>query len=175
MHRVSLFSVCILLAACSNAPESFPVPPQRTPPAGSGYAHLGHFINMNDLNVKAYVIGGVSQRLESNTWRWTFRRPELRFFLQSTADLKFRMDFAIAGSTFQQTGPVTLSFFVNDKLLDRVHYTAPGQQRFEHAVPADLLRPQAENVVAIESDRYWKPGPGATALGFILVRAGFTD
>ena len=46
--------------------------------------------------------------------------------LRQAENLVYTMDFSIADTTFKDTGPVTLTFFVNDHMLDSAHYTAPG-------------------------------------------------
>ena len=84
------------------------------------------------------------------------------------------MDFSIVENTFRKTGPVTLSFFVNGKLLDKARYDKPGQFRFEKPVDPSMLQAESINLVAIEPDRLWVSKADGTTLGFILIAAGFT-
>jgi hypothetical protein len=120
------------------------------------------------------AVRDVSQALESNTWRWTFRRPELQFFLASIEAVKFVMDFSIAENTLHKTGPITLSFFVNGKLLAKARYDKWGQFRFEKPVDPSMLQADSINHVAIEPDRLWVSEADGVTLGFMLIAAGFT-
>jgi hypothetical protein len=161
----------ILLSACSAVPEDYPPPEQRT---GLGLrARARSWINMNDPDAPAHIVRDVSDAVEAGSWRWTFRRPQLKFFLAGIEGLTFVMEFSIAESTFRETGPVTLSFFVNGQPLDKVRYVKPGHFRFEKPVHPSMLRPEAINEVAIEPDKVWVSKTDAATLGFILIAAGF--
>jgi len=167
----TLLSV-ILLAACSSVPESYPLPEQRTAVANLPSA-VGMWAWMNDPSASDYIVRDVSQAIESNSWRWTFKRPELKFFLASIDAVKFVMDFSIAEHTFRETGPVTLSFFVNGKLLAKARYDKWGQFRFEKPVDPSMLQADSINHVAIEPDRLWVSKADGVTLGIILIAAGF--
>ncbi|MGI8991403.1 MAG: hypothetical protein ACR2I2_17700 [Bryobacteraceae bacterium] len=167
---------CAALAwttGCSTVPDLYAPPVDRKPMSVAGRAPLGHFVNMNDPNADAYLVRDIDKRLEAGTWRWTKQNPEMRFFLDSTNGWKFKMDFAIAGSTFEQTGPVTLSYFVNNQPLDTATYNQPGSTRFEKAVPPAMLVARSFNTVSVRQDRMWVSSVDGAQLGFILTRAGF--
>ena len=109
--------VLLVLAGCSHSPEPYPPPAQRESPVVRKPVSLGSFIAMNDPHAGAYIVGDISPTVEAGSWRWTFRRPELQFHVPSAEGWKFAMQFALAGATFQDTGPVTLSVSVNGKAL----------------------------------------------------------
>ncbi len=165
----------LMLAACKSIPDTYAPPVQRKPLEGPDDTALRSFVNMNDPEAEAYVVRDVSKTLESGTWRWTGPRPELRFSLSATANQKLRVDFAIAESTFRQTGPVTLTFTVNGNLLDKVRYVSHGEKRFEKPAPASWLRTDVHNYVSIEVDKPWVAPTERTRLGIILIRAGFVQ
>ena len=129
---------------------------------------------MNDPDATAYFIRDISPTLEGGTWRWVIRRPEMRIYLDSTARLKFTADFTISETTFSHTGPVTVSFVINDHLLDKTRYASPGPQHFEKPVPESFLKPRWVNFVVMEPDKTWVSPEGVT-FGFILTRAGFAE
>jgi hypothetical protein len=108
-------------------------------------------------------------------WRWTHDRPVLRFYLPEVGRVNFQMDFSFPDNTFHQTGPVTMTFAINGRVFDRVRYDKPGQQRYSHAVPVELLHPNAVNLVAIMPDRTAGRPEGGEKLGFVLTSAGFTE
>ncbi len=161
----------LALAACSSLPDTYAPPVQREPLQLAERSALGPYISMGAPNAGAYIVRDIADTAAAGTWRWAFRRPELRFFVPANP-VKFAMDFALAGQIF--SGPVTLSVFVNGKLLDRFRYEKPGSYRLEKAVPPELIEAGAENRVTIESDKVWtsKDGP---PLSFILVSAGFQE
>ena len=165
----------VSLTACGGLPDVYPPPAQRKAPEGSDYAYLGSFVRMNDPEADAYLVKDVAKFVEGGSWRWTYRRPELRFFLRNTANLKFTMDFVIADSTFQQTGPVTLAILLNGQVLDRVPCAKPGERHVQIPVPARLLQPNAVNTAAIQPDKVWVSPQDGAVLGFILLRAGFVE
>ena len=169
-----LLALTLALAGCVNIPSTYAPPIERKPVTGYGSNALASIVSMNDPNAKAHILKDVSATVESGAWRWVFKRPELRFALAGVKDVKLVMDFAIAKETFDATGPVTISFFVNDRLLEAVRYDQPGNKHFEKPVPAGWLRPDAMTTVAAEIDKLYKSPQDGAELGFILSRAGFT-
>ncbi|HZT33985.1 MAG TPA: hypothetical protein VFA33_29105 [Bryobacteraceae bacterium] len=163
----------VILTACGEAPEAYAPPPQRQAPEGSGYAYLGRYVHMNDINAEAYLVHDVAPAVESGAWRWTWRRPELRFYLRETAGLEFALDFAIADATFRQTGPVTLTLFLNGQRFSEVRCPRPGARQVRVPVPAGLAHANAVNTVVIQPDKVWVSPTDGAVLGFILSGAGF--
>lgn len=131
------------------------------------------YINMNDPSARAYIVGDISPGVENGAWRWTNQKPTLKFHLKDTQNLKLVMDLSIAEVTLAKTGPVTITFLVNDRPLDKVTYSESGRRRFEKAVPADWLQP-GDNLVSAEIDKVFVTQPDGKRLGFILTSAGFT-
>ncbi|HSR07918.1 MAG TPA: hypothetical protein VLM42_12260 [Bryobacteraceae bacterium] len=159
------------LCGCGNLPESYAPPPQR--PVFEAPISGVRVLNMADADAETHFVQDISPSLEANTWRWTGKRPAIRMFPGTTQKLNYAIDFAVPGATFTQTGPVTVSFFVNEHLLDRVHYAAPGRQRFEKPVPAEWMDANEYTVLTAEIDKVWIPAERkAKPLGFILVSLG---
>jgi hypothetical protein len=171
--RYAFLIPVIWLAGCVTGPDWYAPPAQRELLPVSEASVLRMFIQMNHPNAPAHLVKDISDTVEADSWRWTHRRPELRFYLEKIDDLKFAADFSISGATFEKTGPVVISFFVNDQLLDRVRYTAHGHQKYQRPVPAELLRPFAINRVVIQPDKVWISPHDGVALGVILTEAGF--
>lgn len=161
------------LAGCNRYPDSYPPPIQRGLAQQGQTGQYRHFIAMNDPDAANYFVSDIGAGLENDSWRWTGPRPEMRFVLEQVKDLKFTMDFSIAGVTFEQTGPVTVSFFINGRLLDRVRYAAFGEQRFEKEVDPAWLTAGRDTIAAAQIDPPWVSPKDGTRLGVILVHAGF--
>jgi hypothetical protein len=163
-----------LCAACGRLPETFAPPPQRAPFFTVPADGPGYFLSMDDPNAGAYLVQGVADR-GPGTWRWAFDHPVLRFFVPGALRLQFTMEFTIPESTFRDTGPVTLSISMNGRPFDRPRCERAGQQSYTHAVPSELLRANAINLVAIDPHPVWVSRADGGHLGFILSRAGFTE
>ena len=166
-----LGAMCGLLCGCSNLPEPYAPPKQR--PVFEAPPEATRILNMADADAESHFVHDISGELQGNTWRWTGKRPTIRLRPASNQKLVYSIDFAIPGSTFEQTGPVTLSFFVNDHLLDHVRCAAPGRRSFQRPVPAEWLRANEDATLAAEIDKVWTPPQqGGTPLGFILIALG---
>lgn len=165
----------LLLWACAPAPESYPPPFQRRVAGDTQRPPVGNFVNMNDSEAEAYFLRDISPSLEAGQWRWTFQRPELRFWLGSTTGQKLTMDLAIADATFKHTGPVAISFYVNERLLAKVRYAKPGNYHFEKEVPSSWLKAGAFTHAAAQADKLYVSENDKVRLGFILIRAGFVS
>ena len=163
--------MCGLLCACGNLPEPYTPPAQR--PFFEAPTEPVRILNMADTDAERHFVQDISAELEGNTWRWTGKHPTIRLHPNSNQKLVYSMDFSIPESTFQKTGPVTLSLLVNDHVLDRVRYTSPGRRRVERPVPAEWLRANQDATLAADIDKVWTPAqPGGAPLGFILVSLG---
>lgn len=164
----------VSLCGCTKIPDSYAPPVQRHPVAGPDTSRLKHFIAMNDPAAEDHFLGGIGP-LESGAWRWTRQNPTLRFVVPTPNGLKFSADFSLSSDTMKETGPITITYFVNGRTLDTVRYEQPGGQHFEKAVPPEWLAGSEDVVVKLALDKvYVAPADGAQ-LGLTLVRAGFTE
>jgi hypothetical protein len=173
--RPYLLPLFCLLAGCANIPDSYPPPAQRKSLAAADPSPVGPFVEMGDLNAAAYIVRDVTGGVAADSWRWTGKRPELRFFLEHVDGVKFKADFSVADATLKDTGPVTISVFINGALLDSIHCPTAGERHFEKPVPAKLLHAGSLNLAVMEIDKVWVSKLDGAALGFILTRAGFTQ
>jgi len=171
---LSILLPFFFLSGCANIPDSYAPPVQRKPLDGTEPKPLGHFVNMGDLNATAYIVKDVADVAEAGSWRWARKRPELRFYLETIENLTYKADFSIADMLIRETGPVTISIFVNDHLLATVKSAEAEEKHFEKPVPPKFLRAKAINIVAMEIDKVWVSKTDGTVFGFILSRAGFT-
>lgn len=163
-----------LLCGCgAPVPDGVPPPFQRRLPPGPEPRPVGAIVTMSEQDADAHIVRDVSPAAEGVAWRWTFQRPELRFWLEETTRQRLIVDFAIAEDTFKSTGPVTVTFFVNGKTLGRQRCPKAGLYHFEKPVPAAWLRADDFTLVAAQADKLWTSPADGARLGFILSRAGF--
>jgi hypothetical protein len=163
----------LLATGCTPAPQWYPVPYQRVLTVGADPAGLGEFVNFNQRAAQEYVVAEILEGSPNDVWRWTNQNPTLRFFLLEPQGWEFQVSFTLAESTWKSTGPVGLRVVLNGQELGTA--TALGQGRHEKSwkVPAELIKPKAENLVRLELDKVFvAPGDGAK-LGMILEAAGF--
>ena len=174
--RLYLLLTSCILSGCANIPDSYAPPVQRKLPTGAEPRAIGHFAEMGDPSSAAFIVRDVSEAIEGGSWRWARKRPELRFFLETIEGLNLRADFALSDVTMKETGPVTISVFVNGKLLDKIRCNEPGERHFLKPVPPQFLRAGDTNLVALEDrqgvrrQRRWR-GVGI----HLAARAGFTQ
>lgn len=106
-------------------------------------------------------------------WSWTRKRPSVKIRLRGGLPVRYAIDFSVAEATFSKTGPVKVTFFVNDHELETVRYAAPGPQRYEKPVPPEWLK--SENIVGAEVDKLWTSPDDGAQLGLILNSIGLTE
>jgi len=130
-------------------------------------------LNMDDPGVSTRFVRDISPNLTAN-WRWGFQRPAVRIKVRETDHLKYTIDFSLPEITFNETGPVTIAFMVNDHVLERVRYTSAGLEHFEKAVPADWVVAGQDAIVGAEIDKMWVSKVDGASFGFIITRIGLT-
>jgi hypothetical protein len=170
-----LFLPCILgLAACQNMPEPYAPPEQRQPIEVQRPYRVSRIVNMDDGDAGIHFVRDIKDL--SGNWRWTGKRPAVRIQVRTTEKLHYLIDFTLPDVTFKVTGPVAVSFYVNDHLLDTVHYAASGPQHFDEALPdSHWVEPNAEAIVSAEIDKVWVSPADNNQLGFILQRIGLKE
>jgi hypothetical protein len=173
MTRAILTVLALALCSCRTASDEYPVPVQR--PSFEGFKlPAGRVLNMDDPDAPLRFVRDISPGLAAN-WRWTDQRPAVRIRVRAVEKLKYTIDFTLPEATFKDTGPVTVTFTVNDHVLGRVSYAASGSRHFEKAVPTDWVAINKDATVGAEVDKPWISKDDGTRLGFILTRIGLTQ
>ena len=135
--------------------------------------YAARVVDMGDPDADRRIVRDIMPRTDVN-WRWTGRRPALKIKVRVDKSLRYTIDFTLPDIAFKDTGPVTIAFTVNDRLLDRVRYTEPGYQHFEKEVPPDWLPIDTDAIVGAEIDKMWIHRDDGKAYGFIITRMGLT-
>lgn len=171
MPRLLTVLLLATLTACDRAPESYPPPEQRHPVDGPNPGESSMMIDLSDPDAPAHYLKDIEEG--DGSWRWTGQRPTLKIFVFTKDHLKLSADFTLWETALQQTGPVQLTFFVNDRPLDKIRYSEPGYGHFEKPVPSDWLTPDSESTVAIAIDKLYTAPQDGKKFGLILSRMGF--
>lgn len=175
MRLMAICGLALMLAGCAKIPDSYAPPIQRVAAADWARTRLKNYISMDSPDAMDYVVDGVVPALQGGTWRWTLQKPTFQFMLPTTEGIKLRVDLTVAGITFQQTGPVNISFFINDRLLEKVRYDSEGEKNFLKPVPPEWLYTQRSVVVRMEIDKMWVSPDDGIQRGFIISRIGFVQ
>jgi hypothetical protein len=134
---------------------------------------IGENMTVSSPDAYKYFIDDVVMCPPKSPFCWTLDAPELKFWLSSTRDRVLIVNFKQSSDTLKQTGPLTIDYYVNDHLLERVRYAEEGDHTYRHAVPAAWLRAGDYTVVKMKMENpYVSPADGAK-LGVLLVSAGF--
>jgi hypothetical protein len=150
----------------------YPIPEQR-PLLKPVELPAGRVLNMDDPNVTARFVRDIGEELHG-TWRWTLQRPAVRIRVRTNHPVKYTIDLALPEVTFDETGPVTIAFTVNDHVLDRVRYTTPRKHHFEKLVPKDWMQSGEIAIVGAEIDKLWVSKEDGKSFGFIIEQIGLT-
>ena len=164
----------IALSACQNLPEAYAPPVQRQPFEDFRPYRVSRIVDMADADAASHFVRDITGA-SGGTWRWTGQRPAVKVRLRSTEKIRYVIDFSVADATFAETGPVRVSFFVNDRLLGKARYTRPGERHFEKPVPAEWLTTDQDTIVAAEVDKVWVAPQDGAKLGLIVSRIGLTQ
>lgn len=130
-------------------------------------------VEMSGPEAAWHIVKDINPGAPGDQWRWTGRQPTVKILAVTTENLKLIVDFTLWPVAFQQTGPVELSFQVNDRLLDKIQYTSPGEKHFEKPIPAGWLTTDVESTVSVSVDKLYTAPQDGAKFGFILSRIGF--
>jgi hypothetical protein len=164
----------IFLAACDRFPESFAPPEQRQPTERFHPSPETTMVEMNAPDANLHIAKDIYP-LATPSWRWSAQNPTVQMLVLATENLKFVADFAIWEDSFKITGPVEISYLVNDKLLDKVRYTTPGVKHFEKPVPPEWLSVESDTALALFVDKLYVAPADGQKYGVILVRMGMKE
>lgn len=155
-------------------PEPYAPPVQRQPFEDGQPHRISRMVDMADSDSPQHFVGGIAPGNPS-PWRWTNQKPTVKVVSRTNQGLRYVIDFSVPEVTFKATGPVTLTFFVNDHVLDSVRYKAAGEYHYEKAVPPEWVAPMKETTLGASIDKVWVSPTDEAKLGFVLVRIGLTQ
>ena len=158
--------------ACTPLPESYRVPEQRTAVEGPEPEPRGAMVSFSDPRSPDYVVGGFLPNNPEDTWRWATTSPTVRVRVSTVENLRMRANFALPDESHTPLLPITVRYFVNDRLLDAVSYKKTGMQEFKKAVPADWLHTDAENILRCEISPVYVAKADGVKLSMIVSEIG---
>jgi hypothetical protein len=169
-RRVWLCLCTVVIAACQRPPKTYPIPAQRHQPVANDPPPSGGYVKFADFDAGDYIVRDINP---GGAVRWTRDHPEMRFRVEPRLGLRFSMDFAIADTTFRDTGPVTVTVEINGHALGIVRCPRPRDYHFEQPVPTEWLRPGEPVMVVAEASPLWTAPKDGAHLGYVISEAGF--
>ena len=160
------------MAACQRQPETFAPPMQREPLEDFRPYRAARIVRMNDADAEAFFTKDIVTGPVDTNWRWTGKRPTITLHPRSVEGLVYTIEFAIPEVTFKATGPVNVTFLVNNRELDTMHITHDGPQSYRKQVPAGWLIAGQPAELAAEIDKTYKSDLDGATLGFLLTNLG---
>jgi hypothetical protein len=159
----------VFLAGCDRLPETYAPPEQRHPVEGMSPESM--IVEMGDQDANLRIVRDI-YGASNPSWRWAGQNPTVRMLLLRTDNLKYLADFAIWDEGFKTTGPLEITYLVNNQVLEKVRYATPGEKHYEKAVPADWLSVGSETTLAMSVDKVYVAPQNGMKFGVILVRLG---
>jgi len=172
--RLLIASIAVLVSSCQNMPEPYAPPVQRQPFEEGRPHRIARIVSTSDSDWMTHVVQDIPAG-EPGPWKWTGQKPTVKIVPRTNQGLHYVIDFALPEVTFKSTGPVSMSFLVNDHALESVRYTASGDYHYEKAVPAEWVEPLKDTMLAAWIDKVWVAPADGAKLGFILTRIGLTQ
>jgi len=169
MRRLVIAVVAVLAeTGCQNMPEAYAPPLQRPAVEKFHPYRMQAIVSMSDNDAETHFVQDITP-LATSSWRWTGKKPTVRVKARTSEDLRYTIDFVLPEEHFRKTGPVNIAFLVNDRVLDRAHYSNAGNQHFEKRIPTGWVSADQNITVAAEIDKV------SADLGMVLVRIGITQ
>jgi len=153
-------------------PDSYPVPEQRSSKDGPDPEPLGAFVSFSDARSPDYVVDGFLPSAPDQLWRWASARPTVRVRVSRKTGLRLRVNFAFPDDSHKPLLPITVSYFINDRLLEAVVYKQSGVLEFRKAVPPEFLAEDADNLIRLEVSPIYIAKADGVKLSMIVSELG---
>ena len=105
-------------------------------------------------------------------WRWASERPTVRLRVSQKTGLRLRVNFAFPDESHKPLIPITVKYFVNDRLLETVVYRRSGVLEFRKPVPPEWLVTDADNLIRFEISPVYVAEADGIKLSMIISELG---
>jgi hypothetical protein len=171
--RVAAAILALALCGCTPLPTSYPVPEQRPLLDGPEPGPLEAFVPFADSRTPDYLLEGFLDAAPGQTWRWTGKKAFLKVRLGDVENLHLVWEFALPEESYRPLLPVTVTYWVNEKVAGKVTYAKAGVVRHVQPVEPALLVANGENRIGIEMDKVYVAPEDKAELGMVVSGAGF--
>jgi hypothetical protein len=175
LRPVALMALGLLMFSCGNSGPQHPpeqVNPDVSKSAPAVQTHKS-FVNMFDPDVDGYLVADISRPAPGAAWLWTFDHPAVRVWTGAGDPRHLLVKMATVDATMKDTGPVTVTFTVNDHEVGRKTLPKPGSYDFEADVDPAFLKAGDWSEIKMSASPLWTAPADKKHLGFLLIAAGF--
>lgn len=170
--RFTASLAAILLVSCGGPPDVYAPAIPRKPIDVYGTDAMSAFVRMNSADAPVSIVHDIAPAVQAGAWRWASQHAELRFFLPSASGWNAKVEYSVARAVLEETGPLTMTFFVNNAKIDSVRHESDGRFVWQKPVPESILVAGGMNYLRIETDKSGHDA-GGHPISFILTAAGF--
>lgn len=156
----------LLQAGCARLPAPGPPPARR----GTLNDHPAHYAFLRERAADARIVEGIGEEIHDD-WRWAARRAVLRFVVEETQGVQFRVVLTVP-EEFVRAGGRRIDVRIGGKPLGAIDASRAGYIDWRQPVPEEWLAPGKEILAELEADAEWMQGNERR--GYILGSAGFT-
>lgn len=174
-RRLLLPAAALALAGCLKQPDVFAPPEQREPAVLDEDRPRLHYVPMSAAEAPAHFLTDILPELHDGLWRWALQHPALEVRAPTTRGMKFRAQLTVPEITLQQTGPVLIEVFIDNRKFTERRVSEPGEIVIEEPVAADWLTTSRPIVIRFAIDKLWVSPLDGVKRGFILTGAGFVQ
>jgi len=164
--------VLLLMCGCPNQPNTY-APHARREPIEIPERELRPYVAMGAFDTSTHILYGISYEIHEQSWRWAADDAALRLRMPAASGVRFVMHFTIPEATFQHTGPVTSSVFVEGREIGSIRCDAPASYYFDKPVPDGVVPAGTRAEVRIRSDKAWVDPVNNARLSLQMAEAGF--
>lgn len=105
-------------------------------------------------------------------WPWSNEHPSFRCFLRDRGPWQFALEFAAAGVTLKDTGPITVSVSINNTPFSKFVVSKDGRAEYSQDVPSRMLNPGAVRI-DLSIQPFWTSPTDGQRLGLLIHSVGF--
>jgi len=149
------------------------LPAQARNKCNSPFVSSAPFLDLGDSTAGDHIIQGVLG--ERGNWRWTLDHAVLVFSLNGSLNWELRTRFSVTEETFSRTGPLTMSFSINHKLIATETVNEPGERVFTCLVPKGVIQSGELTEVMVDTEPSWISPKDGAKLAFLLQSIGFVS
>ena len=161
----------IALSSCTEAPEYLRLPRQYAPTAQDDFIPDAPMLVMGPTVIpEDDTTNGILSN--DSDWPWSNEHPRFRCFVRDGGPWQFAMQFAVAGVTLKDTGPITISVSINDALFSKFVVSSDGRAEYVRDVPTGLLARGAVHV-GLTIQPFWTSPTDGQRLGILIHSIGF--
>jgi hypothetical protein len=165
-----ILAAAIVLSNCKERPEYVRLPPQYQSSFHNDFLPNLPLLTMGTNITEENAIEGVYGT--NNDWPWSNDHPSFVCFLKGPGPWQFALHFATVKTTLRDTGPVTITVWINDMPFSKFVVSEATVAEYTRNVPAEMAISGAVRV-ALTIQPFWTSPKDGQRLGILIRSIGF--